>query len=339
MSECAGGGQAIRIAVSACLLGEGVRYDGGHRRSRYAAEALGAAFRLLPECPEVGIGLGVPRPKIRLEDMEGGIRLVGSDGRDLTPAMTAYARQAARRFREAGVAGIVLKARSPSCGMGDARLHRNGAALSETGDGVFAGSLAAALAGPPRISEADLEDPARRDHWLTRVFGCAGLLGLDRRRGAGIADFHARWRTLVTAHSETAVRRLDTLLARPSEPSQALADYRRWFSAALAAPPSAESHQAALRRFAGRLAGRLAPSERRQLDAAITAFGQRRLPLAVPVRRIAALARRLRIADLAGQAYLESPPAVLRYREDIYRESPEGTPPLGLGKGKWRERG
>ena len=290
MREC----RDIRIAVSACLLGEEVRYDGGHRRSRYVAEGLGGAFTLVPECPEVGIGLGVPRPKIRLEAGSGGVRLVGAGGRDLTARMTAYAEAASDRFGEAGVAGLVLKSRSPSCGLGDAKLHHGGTVLSRRGTGIFAG----AVLGLPRTSETGLEDPARRDHWLTRVFAFAELRRLEGREG--LDAFHRRWETALMAHSEAAALRLAH--ARDDLPA-----YRSGFLAGLAAPPTVAGYQKVLLR----LAGRLDPADREAARGEILAFADRRVPLAAPVRKLAALSD-------AGGAFLEERPASLGYREGIY---------------------
>ena len=318
----------IRIAVSGCLLGEAVRYDGGHRRSDYVTDALGKAFELVSECPEVGIGLGVPRPKIRLERMESVTRLLGPQGDDLTPLMDDYAGKAAERFREAGVAGFVLKSRSPSCGMGDVKLHENGAVGSEDGDGIFASGLAAALPAIPRISEVDLESPARRDHWLTRVFAFAELqeLASGPRDVAGLTDFHARWKMVLMAHSEPAARRLGRMLAGPPpgglarDPGTAFPAYREGFLAGLAEPASVGTHHNVLRHLAGHLQKWLDPAGRARLAGEIGAFFALDVPLAVPVRSLAGWANRFGVGSLAGQAYLADRPAELRYREAIYRD-------------------
>ena len=318
----------IRIAVSGCLLGEAVRYDGGHRRSDYVTDGLGKAFELVSECPEVGIGLGVPRPKIRLERMESVTRLLGPQGEDLTPLMDDYAGKAAERFREAGVAGFVLKSRSPSCGMGDVKLHENGAVGSEDGDGIFASGLAAALPAIPRISEVDLESPARRDHWLTRVFASAELQGLASgpRDVAGLTDFHARWKMVLMAHSEPAARRLGRILAGPPpgglarDPTAALHAYREGFLAGLAEPASVGTHHNVLRHLAGHLKKWLHPADRVRLAGEIGAFFALDVPLAVPVRSLAGWAAELEVDSLKEQAYLAERPEALGYREAIYRD-------------------
>ena len=318
----------IRIAVSGCLLGEAVRYDGGHRRSDYVTDALGEAFDLVSECPEVGIGLGVPRPKIRLERVEPFTRLLGPRDEDLTPLMDDYAGKAAERFREMGVAGFVLKSRSPSCGMGDVKLYENGAVLSEDGDGIFANGLAAALPAIPRISEVDLESPARRDHWLTRVFAFQELrtLASGEPEASRLYDFHARWKMVLMAHSEPAARRLGRMLAGPPpgglarDPGTAFPAYREGFLAGLAGPASVGTHHDVLLHLAGHLQKWLDPAGRARLADEIGAFFALEVPLAVPVRSLARWAAELEVKSLAEQAYLVERPEALGYREQIYRE-------------------
>ena len=312
----------IRIAVSGCLLGEEVRYDGGHRRSETVAGALGEVFELVSECPEVGIGLGVPRPKIRLEREPGGTRLVGSRGENLTPLMDGYARQTASAFSKARVAGIVLKSRSPSCGVGDVKLHENGAVVSEDGTGIFASRLAATLPEAPQISEVDLESPARRDHWLTRVFALAEIRELlaDPPEARKLYEFHARWKMVLMAHSERTARRLGRSLAATRDVPGALPRYREEFLAGLAEPASVGTHHNVLLHLAGHLRKPLDPGARARLGDEIAAFLARKVPLAAPVRSLTAWAARLGVRSLADQAYLAERPKSLGYREAIYRE-------------------
>lgn len=322
MTDTADVRSPIRVAVSGCLLGEEVRYDGGHRRSSYVTDALGKAFELVSECPEVGIGLGVPRPKIRLERTGTGTKLLGARDDDLTPLMDGFTREAAERFRGQGVAGVVLKSRSPSCGMGDVKLHANGRVVSEDGTGIFARGLAASVPAVPRISEMDLEDPARRDHWLTLVFAFADL----RELASGPVEvsvlyaFHARWKMVLMAHSERTARRLGRMLAGTRDAAAVFPTYRGDFLAGLAEPASVGTHRNVLLHLAGHLGKRLDPAARARLGTEIEAFSARRIALAVPAASLRAWAAKLEVASLAGQAYLAERPKALEYREQIYRE-------------------
>ena len=107
----------IVIGVSACLLGEHVRYDGGHKRNAFLLEELASYVRFVPVCPEVGIGLGVPREGIRLVRRGEEVRLLGPGGFDHTAAMRRWAVTVMGQLREQGVSGFVLKKGSPSCGL------------------------------------------------------------------------------------------------------------------------------------------------------------------------------------------------------------------------------
>lgn len=299
-----------------------MRYDGGHRKSNTVTDALGGAFELISECPEVGIGLGVPRPKIRLERRQAATRLLGSRDEDLTPLMDDYARQAASVLEEAGVLGIVLKSRSPSCGMGDVKLHEGGGVVSEDGTGLFASGIAAALPEAPRISEVDLESPAHRDHWLTRVFALAEIRELSARPpdARRLHDFHARWKMVLMAHSEGSARRLGRSLAATRDVRGALPRYREEFLAGLAEQPSVGTHHNVLLHLAGHLRQRVDPAVRERLGSEIAAFLAREAPLAAPVRSLAACAARLGVPSLGNQAYLAERPKSLAYREGIYRD-------------------
>ena len=111
-------GPAIRIGISSCLLGQQVRYDGGHKHDRFLTNTLGRYFEWVPVCPEVELGLGIPRETIRLVQIDGGVGLVmQKSGRDLTEEMRDYARERVRQLAREDLGGYVLKSDSPSCGM------------------------------------------------------------------------------------------------------------------------------------------------------------------------------------------------------------------------------
>ncbi len=321
------GAGRIRIAVSACVVGEAVRYDGYHRASRYVTGALSEAFELVPECPEVGIGLGVPRPKIHLEPGDSGERLIGSDGRDLTAVMECYAEATAHRFRRAGVAGAVLKSRSPSCGLGDARVwdgHRNVGRST----GVFARTLRREAPGIPLIRASDLGAPALRDDWLTRVFAGAELSRLEEAstlRMDALFRFQGRWKMALMAHSEASARRLGRQLAAATSAGDVLGEYGEGFRAGFAGPTSRGTHANVLERLAGHLKARIGLRARQRIQETIRAFREGRAALAAPTRAIAREARRLGVRSLLDQAALESRASVLRYREDVY----DGDPAIG----------
>src|SRR5947208_30093 len=179
----------LRLGISACLLGQAVRYDGGHKRDPFLAETLGRFVEWVPVCPEVELGLGVPREPIRLEGDAAAPRLVAaSSRRDLTRAMTRLARARAAELARLDLVGYVFKKDSPSCGMERVRVHGGGRPLRR-GTGLFARALMERLPLLPVEEEGRLRDAALRASFIERVFAYArwkGALaaGMTRRRRA-----------------------------------------------------------------------------------------------------------------------------------------------------------
>ena len=167
----------IRLGVSACLLGEPVRYDGGHKRNAAIVELLGSRFSWVPVCPEMEIGLGVPREPVRLMGDPHAPRMLGAiSSRDLTREMSAYARRRARELAALDIAGYVLKSASPSCGLRDVPVWSGGdgaTGASRPGRGLFAAALAAAWPALPIVEEGDLAQPAERETFVARVLAYA----------------------------------------------------------------------------------------------------------------------------------------------------------------------
>jgi uncharacterized protein YbbK (DUF523 family) len=189
-----------RVGVSACLLGRPVRYDGSHRRSASLVEELSASVDLVPTCPEVDVGMGTPREPIALRGASGrddvrvlgvtggddDVRVLGvtgggddvrvfgvASGRDWTAALREHAVRRVGELSELGLDGYVLKSRSPSCGLTVAVDGRAGA-----GRGVFAAELTSRLPALPVVEEDALEDPARREAFLSRVLAHARARGI-----------------------------------------------------------------------------------------------------------------------------------------------------------------
>ncbi|MEJ2061056.1 MAG: DUF523 domain-containing protein [Gammaproteobacteria bacterium] len=158
-----------RIAVSACLLGEAVRYDGTDKRSAAVCENLGDDFDLVGICPEVGIGLGVPRPPIELVLEPNGVRVLGVEDRslDVTESLRRYARQVPGLPGE--IAGYVFKARSPSCALCDASLHDHAGQVRGYRAGMYADEVVRLHPELPVADEKELEDDEARAAFETRV--------------------------------------------------------------------------------------------------------------------------------------------------------------------------
>jgi uncharacterized protein YbbK (DUF523 family)/uncharacterized protein YbgA (DUF1722 family) len=309
----------ILIGVSACLLGEHVRYDGGHKRNAFLLKELAPHVRFVPVCPEVGIGLGAPREAIRLVRRGDRVRLLGSAGADHTAAMRRWAATVVGELGERDLSGFVLKKGSPSCGLERVRVWDEGVQRpSRPGRGVFAQALVDAMPGLAIEEEGRLHDPGLREHFVDRVFGHARVRDFfaGRWTAESLIRFHSAEKAAVMAHDVEAARRLGRLVAGHSrlDPKQLARSYRALHSAAFARPAAPGRQANALMHLAGHLKDGLGSCDRKELREAIEDYRVGLVPVAVP---LALLSRHLRAVgtDWArSQTYLRPYPKELGLR-------------------------
>ena len=199
----------IRIGVSTCLLGERVRYDGGHKRDAFVNDVLGRFVKFVPVCPEMEIGLGTPREAIHLRREGKRLRLVGTKSdRDLTSTMSTYARRRVNELSRLDLCGYVLKAGSPSCGMERVPVHGGGSRA--TGSGLFAAELMSRLPLLPIEEEGRLRDPKIRENFIARVLAYRRLKDLfaPRWKLAALTSFHEREKAMLGPRDREALGRL-----------------------------------------------------------------------------------------------------------------------------------
>lgn len=241
-----------RLGVSQCLLGEAVRYDGGHKRDAFLTGTLGPHVEWVPVCPELEIGLGVPRPPIQLERRGGEVRLVmPSTEEDLTERMRAWAARRVGQLAALGLAGYVLKARSPSCGLEGVEVH--GAAGGEPapqGRGLFAEALVRFSPHLPVEEEGRLEDPSVRESFIRRIYCFQRWLEMAEEgiTPKALAAFHGRHRLLLVSRDPAAAGELDRLVAGAPRAGDLEGLARRYlarFTALLRRPVTPEGRAAA----------------------------------------------------------------------------------------------
>ncbi len=162
--------EKIRLGISSCLLGEKVRYDGGHKLNRFCRDDLGGAVEYVAVCPETDCGLGVPREPMHLSGDVGDLRLVvTASGLDLTELMRTWCRDRVAALTGEGLSGFVLKCRSPSCGLAGVPICRQGQVTDRTGHGIFAGQLRERFPDLALTDEERLSAPALRERFLRRI--------------------------------------------------------------------------------------------------------------------------------------------------------------------------
>jgi uncharacterized protein YbgA (DUF1722 family)/uncharacterized protein YbbK (DUF523 family) len=308
------GTERPRVGVSSCLLGALVRFNGGHKRSRFLADELGPHVEWVPYCPEVEIGLGTPREPIRLT-ADG--RLVNRSGTaDHTAAMQALPLPAA-------VDGYVFKAKSPSCGVwGIPRYGDDGQAAGMAGPGLYAGRV---MAGFPLLAVEDegrLSDAGLREAFVERVFAAARLRSLlaGAREPADLVAFHARHKLQLLAHDPVRYRSAGRLVAAAGSAAsraETVAAYGELFLTAMCSPATRGRNTNALLHAYSRVGRALSPSRRGDLVARIDAYRRGEVPLSVPVALLAHYASGGDLPWLAEQTYLAPFPAGLRLRHAV----------------------
>jgi uncharacterized protein YbgA (DUF1722 family)/uncharacterized protein YbbK (DUF523 family) len=309
----------MRVGVSSCLLGNQVRYDGQHKRDDFVCDVLGKFVELVPICPEVELGMGIPREPVRLVKQGERSRMVGvKTERDFTGAMVAWADRRVRALVAEGLSGYVLKKDSPSCGM--ARVKRYArqvdAPPTRDGTGLFAEALQRHLPNLPVEEEGRLNDVGVRENFLERVFAYHRWRTLIAGRwtvGALVA-FHTAHKLALLAHSPEAYRRLGHLVGEAKRlPRAELRDrYEAAFMAALRRPATRGRHSNVLQHMVGYFKKTLDQPARRELQDLIAQYREGLVPLVVPLALLRHHVSRLDVAYLADQVYLSPHPEVLR---------------------------
>lgn len=311
MSEPSSDGRP-RLLVSRCLGFEPCRYNGGIIASP-PVQSLARFVGVTTVCPEVAIGLGVPRPAVRLVDSGGRVRLIQPEtGREVTEAMERFVGEFLGDGDPA-YDGAVLKAGSPSCGFRDVKVYASGerGSSARKGAGAFGGSVIARWPFLPVEDEGRLRNRDLREHFLTRLFAQARLRGESDRGGASrLVRFHARHKLLLMGHSQAGMRELGRVVAEAGRGSAADAweKYALSFVAALSRTPRRGSVVNVLLHAFGYVSERLSPRERSLFLRTLDEYRAGRIPLSVPLRLMQAWVVRFDVAYLADQVFFEPYP-------------------------------
>jgi uncharacterized protein YbgA (DUF1722 family)/uncharacterized protein YbbK (DUF523 family) len=314
---------ALRLGISSCLLGQAVRWDGGHKRDSLLESLLGPHFQWVAVCPELEAGMGVPREAVRLQGKRPGTaRLVGvSSARDWTQAMLDYARRRLAELEALDLCGFVLKSDSPSCGMTRVRLYARSGAPSRRGVGLFARALMRRMPLLPVEEEARLRDPVLRENFVERVFAFRGVKHL-LASGCSPRDwiaFHAAHKYLLLSHHPHGYRALGRMVAQSGlVPARRRgAAYAQAFMEVLKHPATVRRHFNVLQHIAGYLKRSLSPEDKRELAAVLEDYRRGRVPRIVPLTLLRHHLARHRVEALAGQVYLSPHPQEMMLRNQV----------------------
>jgi len=312
----------IKIGISTCLLGENVRYDGGHQWDRYITGTLGAYFDFVPVCPEVECGLPVPREAMRLVGDPDAPRLVTiRSGEDHTDRMRTWADGRLRSLEKEDLCGFIFKGGSPSSGMERVKVYDANGVPAKKGRGVFARAFMARFPRIPVEEDGRLHDPNLRENFIERIFALKrwrDVLSAGKTVGNLVA-FHTQNKLLSLAHSEKHYRAMGKLVAggKSLPPDRLYAEYERLLMEALALRSTARKNTNVLQHMMGYFKKDLTPDEKQELLEVIDAYREELVPLIVPVTLMKHYVRKYDQSYLARQTYLNPHPLALRLRNHV----------------------
>ncbi len=311
----------IRIGISSCLLGQEVRFDGGHKRDSYINGTLNQYFDFVPVCPELAVGLGVPREPIRLVTTEVGTRVVGTRNPtlDVTEALRDYGERKGREMQD--IAGYILKRGSPSCGMERVKVYTPAGMPNKSEPGMYARVFMQVQPLLPMEEEGRLGDPVLRENFIVRVFVYHRWQTLLRAglTPAKLVDFHTRHKLLILAHNQAAYRRMGRLVARAGiqDMEHLATEYVHELMTALKRRAGRRHHMNVLQHLLGYLRKHLDGADRAEMHESIKAYGQGLIPLVVPITLLKHHFRRHPHPYVENQYYLSPHPAELMLRNTL----------------------
>ncbi len=314
---------AIRIGISSCLLGQEVRFDGGHKEDRFISRTLSNYFEYVPVCPEFEVGMGVPRESLRLVGDPESPRLITVRTKiDHTRDMHRFSAARVRELAVEHLDGYIFKKDSPSCGIERVRVYNEETGMAvRQGIGMFAREFMARFPLVPVEEEGRLSDPVLRENFIERVF-ChwrwRNLVADGFTRGRLVA-FHTAHKLLLLAHSPQHYEQMGRLVARPKEhkPAELARRYGELLAAGLEIKATARKHVNVMTHIAGYFKKQLSADEKAELQALITDYRQGLVPLVVPITLIKHYVRKFDISYLHDQVYLNPHPKELMLRNHV----------------------
>ncbi len=312
----------IRLGISSCLLGEKVRFDGGHKLDRFLTETLGRYVEYVPVCPEVEIGLPTPRDTLRLAGTTEDPRLVFSkSGEDITERMTSWAQKRLDELEKEDLSGFIFKSKSPSSGMERVKLYDRNGVPNKKGVGLFAREFMQRFPLLPVEEDGRLHDPKLRENFIEILFTLKRwrkLLAQGQTAG-GLVDFHSRHKLLLMAHSPEVYRQMGKLVARAGEleTETLYDDYLKLLMKGLRMKTTVAKHVNVLQHVLGYFKKQLSADEKQEVLMIINQYHNLQTPLIVPITLLNHFVRKYQQPYLQQQVYLNPHPIELSLRNHV----------------------
>ena len=312
----------IKIGISTCLLGENVRYDGGHKHDRFLTDTLGQYVEYVPVCPEVQCGFGIPREAMRLIGDPASPRLVTTHtSQDMTERMLAYAGARVAELEKEDLGGFIFKSGSPSSGMERMRVYNDKGMPSLQGVGLFARAFMEHFPLLPVEEEGRLHDPLLRENFIERIFALKRwrqLVTEGQKRG-GLIDFHTKQKLLILSHSPKHYQAMGQLVvSQKALPVKELYEkYQALLMEALRLKATTTKNANVLMHMMGYFKKELAPDEKKELLEIIDTYRNGYVPLVVPIALMNHYVRKYSEPYLKEQVYLNPHPVELQLRNHV----------------------
>jgi uncharacterized protein YbgA (DUF1722 family)/uncharacterized protein YbbK (DUF523 family) len=313
---------SIKIGVSTCLLGEKVRFDGGHKHNRYITQTLGQFFEFVPVCPESECGLGIPREAMRLVGEVNKPRLVTNKTRiDHTDQMLSWAVDRLDALERENLCGFIFKKDSPSSGLYRVKVYNDKGQPVKTGRGLFAAAFTDRFPRIPVEEEGRLHDPVLRENFIEQVFALKRWREvLEKKKTMGnLVDFHTREKLLFMAHSPKHYREMGRLVAdgKKKNASDLYDHYEGMLTEALGLRATVSKHTNVLLHVLGYFKKQLSSDEKQEVLELIGNYRSGHLPLIVPVTLLNHFVRKYNQPYLSVQTYLYPHPLELQLRNHV----------------------
>ena len=314
--------EKIKLGISTCLLGEPVRYDGGHKLDRFLRDTLGQYVEYVPVCPEVECGLGIPRESMHLEGEQETPRLITTrTKRDVTDRMLAWSRQRIKELESEKLCGFIFKSNSPSSGMERVKVFDEKGIPHKTGVGLFAGVFMKHFPLLPVEDEGRLHDPVLRENFIERIFVFKRWREMLEKglKSSRLIEFHSRHKLLIMSHSTKHTSGMGKLVARAKEiPSEELFNnYGRMLMEALRLRATIKKNTNVLQHLMGYFKKLLTSDEKLEILEVIDHYYKGHLPLIVPLTLLKHYVRKYDQPYLKRQYYLDPHPIELQLRNHV----------------------
>ena len=312
----------IRLGISSCLLGQAVRFDGGHKLDRFLTETLGRYVEYVPVCPEVECGLPVPRESMHLTGDPAAPRLVTTrTGIDMTGQMLGWAEKRVVELEKEGLMGFIFKSDSPSSGMERVKVYHSKGMAVRKGIGMFARLFMEHFPLLPVEEEGRLHDPSIRENFVERIFALARWRDLVARSGdrGSLVAFHTKHKLLILAHSSASYQEMGRLVARAKQVPlpKLLVEYQTRLMEALKLRATPKKNANVLMHMAGYFKDQLSAGEKAELLEVIELYRKELVPLIVPITLINHYVRKFDQPYLRDQYYLHPHPIELQLRNHV----------------------